>query len=167
MAKAIEFQVRPKSTDERLHESVSDSTPALEESLLLLRELHGHGVLDVLLKVVRGGEGLSAATLHLLGGNSGMNALRNVAEIGKTLTELDPREVQVLGHALSVGLSEGARHVAQGRGVGLPELLGLLRDRDVQLALGALFGILKGAGRAMREAREETTETANQAEVGR
>ena len=33
---------------------------------------------------------------------------------------------------------------------------GLLRDRDVQLALGAIFAVIKGAGRALRESRDET-----------
>ena len=47
------------------------------------------------------------------------------------------------------------------------ELLGLLKDRDVQVALGALMAVLKGAGRALREANGETTQTANQTEVGR
>lgn len=37
----------------------------------------------------------------------------------------------------------------------------------MQVALGAIFALLKGAGRALREANEAVPQTANQAEVGR
>lgn len=167
MAKALDFTPREPTPQERLHSTVEDSTAALEEGLYVLRQLHEHGVLDVLGKTVRGGEGLTASLLHILGGESGTTLLRNVTELGKTLATLDPHEVGILGSAVTTGIHEGARHVAAGKGIGLGELLGLLKDRDVQVALGALMAVLKGAGRALREANGETTQTANQTEVGR
>lgn len=167
MAKALEFTPRVKTPEEKLGESVHDSAPALDESLKLLRELHEHGVLDVLIKLVRGGEGLSASAIHILGGKSGTAILRNATELVKILDGLDHRELRALGHGLQLGVSQGAQHVAQGKGVGLGDLVGLMRDRDVQLALGAIFGLLKGVGRGLREARGEDTETGNQKEVDR
>ncbi|GGB56973.1 MULTISPECIES: DUF1641 domain-containing protein [Deinococcus] len=167
MAKPLEFTPRTPTPQEQLHTEVADSTEALLAGLHLLRQLHEHGVLDVAQKTVRGGEGLTASLLHILGGQSSTALLRNVTELGKTLSELDPGEVSVLGHAVTVGVHEGARHVASGKGIGLGELLGLLKDRDVQVALGAIFALLKGAGRALREANEAVPQTANQAEVGR
>ncbi|MDR6217323.1 DUF1641 domain-containing protein [Deinococcus soli (ex Cha et al. 2016)] len=167
MAKPLEFTPRTPTPQEQLHTEVADSTEALLAGLHLLRQLHEHGVLDVAQKTVRGGEGLTASLLHILGGQSSTTLIRNVTELGKTLSELDPGEVSVLGHAVTVGVHEGARHVASGKGVGLGELLGLLKDRDVQVALGAIFALLKGAGRALREANETVPQTANQAEVGR
>ncbi|MXV20611.1 DUF1641 domain-containing protein [Deinococcus xianganensis] len=167
MAKPLEFTPRTPTPQEQLHTEVADSTEALLAGLHLLRQLHEHGVLDVAQKTVRGGEGLTASLLHILGGQSSTSLIRNVTELGKTLSELDPGEVSVLGHAVTVGVHEGARHVAAGKGIGLGELLGLLKDRDVQVALGAIFALLKGAGRALREANEAVPQTANQAEVGR
>ncbi|AKH15883.1 DUF1641 domain-containing protein [Deinococcus soli (ex Cha et al. 2016)] len=167
MAKPLEFTPRTPTPQEQLHTEVADSTEALLAGLHLLRQLHEHGVLDVAQKTVRGGEGLTASLLHILGGQSSTTLIRNVTELGKTLSELDPGEVSVLGHAVTVGVHEGARHVASGKGIGLGELLGLLKDRDVQVALGAIFALLKGAGRALREANEAVPQTANQAEVGR
>jgi uncharacterized protein YjgD (DUF1641 family) len=159
MAKALEFIPQPPTAQEQLDASVSDSAEALAESLRLLRELHEHGVLEVLVRLVRGGEGLSASALHLLAGESSTTLIKNVVELGKTASALNPDEVRVLGQAVSAGVSEGAKYVAEfnarNRGIGLPELLSMLRDRDVQLALGAVFGVLKGAGRALREAGEE------------
>lgn len=167
MAKPLEFTPRTPTPQEQLHTEVADSTEALLAGLHLLRQLHEHGVLDVAQKTVRGGEGLTASLLHILGGQSSTTLIRNVTELGKTLSELDPGEVSGLGHAVTVGVQEGARHVAAGKGIGLGELLGLLKDRDVQVALGAIFALLKGAGRALREANEAVPQTANQAEVGR
>ncbi|PTA69355.1 DUF1641 domain-containing protein [Deinococcus arcticus] len=166
MAKPLDYVPQPPTAQQRLHAEVQDSTEALLEGLALLRALHDHGVLDVLGRTVRGGEGLSAALLQGLGSPGGTRALRNVAELTRTLGTLDPREVGLLGHALSTGLNEGARHVALGRGLGLGELLTLLKDRDVQVALGAIFALLKGMGRALREAGDAEP-SAHPAEVGR
>ncbi len=167
MAKALDFTPRQLTPQERLLLTVEDSTAALEEGLYVLRQLPEHGVLDVLGKTVRGGEGLIASLLHITGGESGTALLRNVTELGKTLATLDPREVSILGSAVTTGVHEGARHVPAVKGVGVGELLGLLKDRDMQVALGALMAVLKGAGRALREAGSETAQAANQTEVGR
>ncbi|THF88286.1 DUF1641 domain-containing protein [Deinococcus sp. KSM4-11] len=167
MAKPLEFTPRVPTPQEQLHSEVEDSTDALLEGLYVLRQLHEHGVLDVLGKTVRGGEGLVASLLHITGGESGTTVLRNATEVGKTLSALNPGEVSLLGNAVVTGLNQGARHVAAGKGVGLGELLGLLKDRDVQVALGAVFAVLKGAGRALREANGEVGQLPNQAEVDR
>ncbi|GGM08786.1 DUF1641 domain-containing protein [Deinococcus aerophilus] len=169
MAKALDFTPREPTPQERLHSTVEDSAPALEESLRLLRDLHNHGVLDVLSKTVRGGEGLVASLLHITGGQSGTTLLRNTTELAKVLSTLDPHEVSVLGKAISVGVHEGARSVAQGKRFGVGDLMGLLRDRDVQIALGALVGILKGVGRGLRESRHDSAAhpVTNQTMVGR
>lgn len=167
MAKPLEFTPRLPTPQEMLRAEVDDSTDALLEGLYVLRQLHEHGVLEVLGKTIRGGEGLIASLLHITGGESGTALLRNATELGKTLAALNPGEVSILGHAVTTGLNQGARHVATGKGVGLGEVLGLLKDRDVQVALGAILAVLKGAGRALREASGEVEKLPNQAEVDR
>ncbi|WP_161882417.1 DUF1641 domain-containing protein [Deinococcus alpinitundrae] len=167
MAKYIQYTPKPKTPQEKHAEAEFESAEARTESLKLLRELHEAGVLDVLSKLVRGGEGLTSSLLHTLTNDNTLAAIRSVTELGKTLGSLNPQAVGQLGAAVEAGISEGARRVAQGKGVGLGELLKLLSDRDVQLALGAVFGLLQGAGRSLREARGDTTDTPNQGEFDR
>ncbi|ULH16324.1 DUF1641 domain-containing protein [Deinococcus sp. KNUC1210] len=162
MAQRLTYTPRPRTADEIITEARNDSQDALLESLELLRELHAHGVLDTLVKLVRAGDGLTTKTLQMLEGDSATRLLRNVLELGRTFSELDPDSIGTLGKAADAGLREGARRVQAGEGVGLGELLGLLKDPDIQAALGALFGTLKGFGRALRDARGETTESEGQ-----
>lgn len=154
MAKAITFTPQPSTPEERLAASLQDSTPALEDSLKLLRELHEHGVLTLLVKLVRGGEGLGAATLHLLDTDSGVRVLRNLIELVKILDGVESHDIKLMGEAISTGLGEGSRAIAAGKKVNVIEAAALMRDEDVQLALGAMLSLLKGLGRAMREGRE-------------
>lgn len=154
MAKPIQFIPKPPSPEERVDASVQDNAPAIEESLLLLSELHQHGVLEVLIKLVRGGEGLVNEALHILTSEGTVSVQRNLIEVVKIVEQLDPNEVKILGDALVAGVSEGARDAAAGKTLGLSDLMGLMRDRDVQLALGAIFGILRGMGKAMKTAQE-------------
>lgn len=156
MAKPLQFQPRPPSPQEQLDADVIASAPALEESLHLLRELHQHGVLELLIKLTKGGEGLSLGVLEVLGSEGGVRMLRSLIELLKGFEQLDPQDLRLFSQSLGAGLDEGAKAVVQVKGVGLSELFALIRDRDVQLALGAIFGLLKGMGKGLREAREET-----------
>jgi len=159
MAERLTYTPRVPTPAERLAEAQHESSDALIEALALLQELHEHHVLETLVKLVRGSEGLVGKSLHVLEGDSSTRLLRNLLEVGRTVSELDPDAIGALGRAATQGVSEGARRVQKGEGVGLGELMGLLRDRDVQVALGALFGTLKGFGRALRDSRGETQET--------
>ncbi|WP_407571122.1 DUF1641 domain-containing protein [Deinococcus altitudinis] len=159
MAQRLMYTPHVKTSEEKLAEAQNDSNAALLEGLELLRELHEAGVLETLVKLVRGGEGLLGKTLHVLEGDSSTRLIRNVLELTRTASEIDPEALGSIGRAASAGISEGAKRVQKGDGVGLGELLGLLKDRDVQVALGALFGTLKGFGRSLRDSNGETTET--------
>ena len=167
MAKPIPYTPKPKTPQEKYADAQFESAEALTEALKLLRDLHEAGVLDVLHKLTRGGEGLTAALLSVLNEDSSVKLIRNVSELGRTLSVLEPMETAQLGRAVAAGVRAGAQQVAVGKGLGLSDLLKLLGDRDVQLALGAVFGGLKGAGRALREARGETQLTPNQGKFDR
>ena len=162
MAQRLIYTPRIKTPEEKLSDAQNDSNDALLEGLELLRELHAAGVLETLVKLIRGGEGLAGKALHILEGDSSTRLIRNVLELARTASELDPDALGTLGKAANAGISEGAKRVKQGEGVGLGELLGLLRDRDVQVALGALLGTLKGFGRSLRDSRGETSESEGQ-----
>lgn len=155
MAKPLEFTPRPATPQERLHSEIEDAAPALEESLRLLRELHEHGVLELLVKVVRGGEGLAEGTLNLLGSERMLLGMRNLVELAKVLGAVHPNDVHLLSEGVGAAASQGAQNAAEGLRVTPLEIPRMLLDPDVQLALGAVFGLLKGLGQGMRAAQEE------------
>ncbi len=155
MAKPLEFTPRSPTPEERLHTELQDATPALEESLVLLRELHEHGVLDVLIKVVRGGEGLAQGSLKMLGSDQMLMGMRTLVELARLLGELHPDAVRRLGSGMSAAVGGGAVSAAQGEKVTPLDLHKMLMDSDVQLALGAVFGLLRGLGRGLREADQQ------------
>jgi uncharacterized protein YjgD (DUF1641 family) len=162
MAQRLMYTPHVKTSEEKLAAAQHDSNAALLEGLELLRELHEAGVLETLVKVVRGGEGLLGKTLHILEGDSSTRLIRNALELLRTASEIDPEALSSIGRAANAGITEGAKRVQKGEGVGLGELIGLLKDRDVQVALGALFGTLKGFGRSLRDSNGENLESATQ-----
>lgn len=154
MPKPLEFTPRPPTPQEQLHTEIEDSAQALEESLRLLRELHEHGVLELLIKMVRGGEGLAVGALHTLGNDQVLLGMRTLIELSKALGSLYPGDIRQLAQGLGTAASAGARSAAQGTKVTPLEIPKLMMDPDVQLALGAVFGLLKGLGQGLREAQE-------------
>lgn len=154
MAQPIEFTPTPPTPEERLNTELHDSAAALAESLELLRELHEHGVLELLLGLVRGGEGLAEGALKTLGNEQVLLGLRSVIELSRVLGNLHPADIRQFAQGLGSAAEQGALNAAHGVKVTPLELPRLLTDPDVQLALGAIFGVLKGLGQGLREARE-------------
>ncbi len=155
MAKPIEFTPRIATPAEQLEAATQDSAEALQESLHLLRELHEHGVLELLIKVVRGGEGLAEGALKTLGSDQVLLGMRTAIEFARILGTLHPADIRQFAHGISGGAEQGALAAAHGTKITPLELPRMLMDSDVQLALGTLFGVLKGLGAGLREANEE------------
>lgn len=155
MAKAISYTPPVSTPAQRLETATQQAEPAVSEALELLGELHGHGVLELGIKLIRGGEGLTAGALDKLTGETSANLLRNLVEVGKLAGTVDPRELEILMTAVGSGVKEAARSVEAGERVTLPQAMRLLGDPDVQLALGAAFGLLRGVGASLRVEREQ------------
>ncbi|MFC4638212.1 DUF1641 domain-containing protein [Deinococcus hohokamensis] len=153
MARAIEFDARTlrPTAEEKVAAGTAQSADALVEALELLRELHEHKVLHTLVRVVQGSEGLAFHALEVLNEPGSVRAVRNLLELVKALGSIEPAALATVTGALGQGMREGARRVEAGERAGLGELLSLARDPDVGLALGAVIGVLRGFGQALRE----------------
>ncbi|WP_019587862.1 DUF1641 domain-containing protein [Deinococcus apachensis] len=153
MAKALDFDPRTllPTPEERVAAGTAESADALLEAMELLRVLHEHRVLHTLVRVVQGGEGLAFHALEVLNEPGSVRAIRNALGAVKALGSIEPEALDTVTGALADGLQEGARRVREGERAGLGELLALVRDPDVGLALGALVGVLRGFGRGLRE----------------
>lgn len=154
MAESLKYTPRPSTPEETLAAAQRDHADALQAGMELLTVLHRHGLLEAASKVVRGGQGLSGEALALLERGTSTLLIRNLLEAARMLSDLDPENTATLGRAITNGLNEGAARVAREEQVGLGELLGLLKDPDVQVALSAMVGILKGFGHTLRLADE-------------
>ncbi|UBV45455.1 DUF1641 domain-containing protein (plasmid) [Deinococcus taeanensis] len=155
MAHAIEFDARAlrPTPEQKVAAGTAESADALVEALELLRELHEHKVLHTLVRVVQGGEGLAFHALEIFNEPGSVRAVRNLLELVKALGSIEPEALGAVTGALNKGVREGARRVGAGERAGLGELLSLARDPDVGLALGAMIGVLRGFGQALRESQ--------------
>jgi len=153
MARPIDYDARGSlpSAEQRIATSTAQSAEALEEALALLRELHEHRVLHALVRLVRGADGLAFHGLEMLNEPGSVRAIRNLLELVKALGSIEPEALTTVTSAVAQGMREGARRVEAGERAGISDLLALSRDPDVGLALGALIGVLRGFGRALRE----------------
>ena len=155
MAKSLAYEPRPPTPEERLAAGTHQHADALLEALELLDELHRHRVTEGIINLVRGGSALSEHVLEALNEPGAVRSIRSLLELVRAFGSLDPEAVQSLLGALSDGVQEGARRVREKERVTTLELLGLLRDDDVNLALSALVGTLRGLGRGLRERQEQ------------
>ncbi len=153
MAKPIELTHTPHTPQEKLETATLDSAQALQESLVLLRELHEHGVLELLIKLVRGGQGLAEGTLDTLDTHPQvLLGLRSLFKLAKALGHLEPADLQQLTLGLGSAARQGALSAARGERVTPLDLPRVLLDPDVQLALGTVFGLLRGMGQGLGQA---------------
>ena len=155
MAKAMQYVPIPPTPEEKLAADTRAAQEALSESLELLRELHERGGLELLIKLLRGGSGLTEAVLEKMNEPTVLRGLRNLIALAEVVGSIEPTELKLLTSALSEGVNGAAHNIAEGERVSVTGAMKQLADPDVQLGLSAGLGLLAGLGRGMREAREE------------
>lgn len=157
MAKSLTYEPKLPTAAERLEEGTAQHADALLEALELLEVLREHRLTEGLTNVVRGGSALTGHALSALNEPGAVRSIRSLLELLRAFGGVEPVALQTVLGALSDGVHEGARRVREKERVSTLELLGLLRDDDVNLALSALVGTLRGLGRGLRERQEHGT----------
>lgn len=158
MAKSLTYEPRLPTAAERLEEGKAQHADALLEALELLEVLREHRLTEGLTNVVRGGSALTGHVLSALNEPGAVRGIRSLLELVQAFGAVEPVALKTVLGALGDGVQEGARRVREKERVSALDLLGLLRDDDVNLALSALVGTLQGLGRGLRERQEHGTE---------
>ncbi|ULT59362.1 DUF1641 domain-containing protein [Neobacillus drentensis] len=159
MAKPIKIIQKTELTEEQkkmhslenLLSGVAQNKDSLLETLNLIQELHDSGIMDALGSLLKAKEKATKIAVGQLTRQPVTNMINNAMAAGGILTELDPETTNKLAKSLTAGLKKAEQGLKADSKLGLFDLMKVLKDPDINRALGFGFNLLKGMGEGLKE----------------
>ncbi|OYD09117.1 DUF1641 domain-containing protein [Paludifilum halophilum] len=147
-----EEQIRRRQIDKLLC-VLADHQGSVKEAVILLNQLHRHGLLEMANAVLEQGENLLEVMLRQARQPGATDGIKSAIAFGQILTRLDEQMITRLGEGVYYGLNK--METEQGLRVnGVWDLLRALRDPEVARGLSALLALLQGLGQSLSEGKK-------------
>lgn len=131
---------------EALLAALLERRAAIEKSIHLLQRADERGLLDTITALVGQGDKVMGIVARELNKPHNSTMLVHFVKLAEMIGELDLEKLQPLIARVNKGLEKADELVSAGETTTLYDMLKALKDPDVNRAITALFGFLKGAG---------------------
>lgn len=156
MAKAIQqiekSQVTSEETDAQNREALLallfEQKDSIEKSIQLLRRMDDRGILDFVTALVGQGDKVMGVVARGLNKPHNTAMLIHSVKLAEIVGELEIDKVQLLISRVNRGLVKAEEAASCGQMTSIFDLLKAFKDPDVNRAITALIGFLKGAGQS-------------------
>jgi uncharacterized protein YjgD (DUF1641 family) len=131
---------------EALLATLLERREAIEKSIQLLQRADERGLLDVATALVGQGDKVMGVVSRELNKPHNSTMLVHFVKLAEMIGELDIEKLQPLISKVNQGIEKADEIVSSGETTTLFDMLKALKDPEVNRAITALFGFLKGAG---------------------
>ncbi|MGV3487482.1 MAG: DUF1641 domain-containing protein [Tuberibacillus sp.] len=147
--------IEPKAVDpvsareekkNELLDALLERKASIEALMDLTEKLDDRGILDLLNGLVGKGDKVLGVVMHGLNKPGVSDTLDHILNLGAFLSRLDARKLVHLADRINAGVDAAEEAVASGESTNVFDLLKVFKDPDINRALTALIGFLKGAG---------------------
>ncbi|MGG1678622.1 DUF1641 domain-containing protein [Neobacillus sp. NRS-1170] len=136
---------------EKVIHDVTQNAEGIQETLKLLQELHESGILGAVNSFVEAKEKIAKIAVGQMLRPPVTNAINNGMAAAGMLTELNPELTKKIMESVSNGFQKAEEGLRLNKKVGLFDLLKLMKDPDVNRAMGFGINFLKGLGEGLKE----------------
>jgi uncharacterized protein YjgD (DUF1641 family) len=162
MAKPITFINKKVLTEEEqkqqnlknLSEELAENTETLQNTLAIMKELNDIGILEAVQSMLKAKEEITKILLGQVTREPVTNLLNNMMGAAGMLTDLDPAVTGKLLKSVSTGVESAEQYLQNPKKVGVMDLLKVLKDPDVNRAMGFGIHFLKGMGKGLGQKDE-------------
>jgi uncharacterized protein YjgD (DUF1641 family) len=123
---------------------------ALEQIMVIVKELHEAGVLETLTAMIQAKEKITEIGLKQINSEPVTNLLSLLMGTAGALTQFDTEQTPKLIRSLGTGLTEANQYSEADQRIKVFDLLKLLNDPDINRAIGFLIHFLKGMGKGLK-----------------
>lgn len=127
------------------------------QGLKLLQALQDRGVLEILVALCERGDKVVGHLVDVLGKPGASGGLQTALVAVQSLGQLDANAVSRAVSGLSAGLDRIEHPTPRSKPVGLFDLIGVLKDPDVNAAIATGIDFLQGMGQSIRAGQEQKT----------
>jgi len=142
---------KQQQTLENLLSEVALNKDSLQETLLVLKELHESGLLEALKDLLKAKEKVAKIAVDQTLREPVTNLINNAMAAGGALTALDPNTTEKLMSGLANGIEKAEQGLQENTRVKMFDLLKVLNDPDINRAIGFGLNLLKGVGEGLKE----------------
>jgi len=159
MASPITKIIRPELTEEEkqqqtlehLLSDIAGNKDSLQETLLLLKELHESGLLEALTDLLKAKEKVAKIAVDQATREPVTNLINNAMAAGGALTNLDPKTTEKLMAGVASGIQKAEQGLQEDSKVKMFDLVRALNDPDINRAIGFGMNLLRGVGEGLKE----------------
>ncbi|SCA98749.1 Uncharacterized protein BWINRA5_02151 [Bacillus mycoides] len=136
---------------EDLKELLANNEEALNQMFNIVGELNDIGMLEAANSMLKAKESIAKIVLGQVTREPVTNLINNMMGAAGALTELDPELTKKLIGSVLTGMDEGNQHLQSNKKVGILDLMKVLKDPDINRAIGFGLHFLKGMGKGLKE----------------
>lgn len=136
---------------EALKELLANNEDALNQMFNIVGELNDIGMLEAANSMLKAKEPIAKIVLGQVTREPVTNLINNMMGAAGALTELDPELTKKFIGSVLTGMDEGNQHLQSNKKVGILDLMKVLKDPDINRAIGFGLHFLKGMGKGLKE----------------
>ncbi|WP_242219390.1 DUF1641 domain-containing protein [Bacillus cereus group sp. BfR-BA-01380] len=136
---------------EDLKTLLADHEEALNQMFNIVGELNDIGMLEAANSMLQAKEPIAKIVLGQVTREPVTNLINNMMGAAGALTELDPELTKKLVSSVLTGMDEGNQHLQSNKKVGILDLMKVLKDPDINRAIGFGLHFLKGMGKGLKD----------------
>ncbi|MGU3368270.1 DUF1641 domain-containing protein [Bacillus mycoides] len=136
---------------EDLKELLANNENALNQMFNIVGELNDIGMLEAANSMLKAKEPIAKIVLGQVTREPVTNLINNMMGAAGALTKLDPELTKKLIGSVLTGMDEGNQHLQSNKKVGILDLMKVLKDPDINRAIGFGLHFLKGMGKGLKE----------------
>ncbi|MDC3414723.1 DUF1641 domain-containing protein [Aquibacillus sp. 3ASR75-11] len=128
---------------------IADNREAIQDSLIILQELHQSGVLDMVKGLLRTREKVGVLAMEQINQPGMHNIMRNGMNSIELLASLDPDQLKTVFGGLTQGLQKASESIETNEQMGAWGMLKSMRDPNVKTSLNTMAHFLNGMGEGL------------------
>ncbi|PEF23633.1 DUF1641 domain-containing protein [Bacillus pseudomycoides] len=136
---------------EDLKELLANNEEALNQMFNIVGELNDIGMLEAANSMLKAKEPIAKIVLGQVTREPVTNLINNMMGAAGALTELNPELTKKLVGSVLTGMDEGNQHLQSNKKVGILDLMKVLKDPNINRAIGFGLHFLKGMGKGLKD----------------
>jgi uncharacterized protein YjgD (DUF1641 family) len=134
-----------------LQAALAEKDEALTKALDIIGELHSIGALEAANAMLEAKDKIASIALGQATREPVTNMINNLMGAAGVLTKMDPEVTTKLLDSVVAGVKQGGSFVESEEKVGVLDLMKVLKDPDINRAIGFGINFLKGMGQELKK----------------
>lgn len=143
----ISNEEKRKQAITEIEQALTDNKEAVLEGITFLGKLHDSGLLEIANALLSNRHQILENVIKEAGKRPNIDILKNAANLFMLLGTIDIEKLKLMTEKLDAGMAEAAASINEDKTTSIFQLIGALKDPDINRSITMLLQFLKGMGK--------------------